>query len=125
MKKGPANAGPFSLIPQPLENPMTIQVSMTALVITRDAMTILPRDVPTHEVEIAKAVFGEDNVEVIGLVEGQSVELDASLEHERLAQKYGPDAVQAAYGTNYKGATEKACKAAEFVPAKGKAKAEA
>lgn len=125
MKKGPANAGPFSLIPHPLENPMNMLVSLVALVIARDAMTILPATVPAHEVEIAKAVFGEDHVEVVGPVDGQSVELDSSLEHERLVQKYGFEAVQAAYGVNYKGAVEKACKAAEFAPAKGKAKAEA
>lgn len=89
---------------------MTTLIAMCAIVITRDAMTILPTAVPAHEVEIAKAVFGEDNVEVVGPVDGQSVELDISLEHERLVQKYGPDAVQAAYGVNYKGAIERACK---------------
>lgn len=85
-------------------------IAMCAIVITRDPMTILPREVPAHEVPIAQAVFGEDNVEVVGNVPGQSVELDTSLEPERLVSKYGQGAVEAAYGVNYKSAIDKACK---------------
>ena len=85
---------------------------LAALLITRDAMTILPSEVPEHEVPVAQAVFGEDNVEVQGVDESRVVTLDSSLEAERLAGKYGADALEKAYGTNFKGAIAKACEAA-------------
>ncbi|MGC4395998.1 hypothetical protein [Hydrogenophaga sp. T2] len=88
---------------------MTRLIPLVALMITRDPMTILPREVPEHELPIVQAVFGEDNVEVQGAVEGASVELDPSQEAERLAGKYGTDALEKAYGANFKGAITKAC----------------
>lgn len=87
-------------------------ISLVAVMITRDAMTILPRDLPEHELPVVQAVFGEDNVQVLGPVEDQTVTLDSSLEAERLAGKYGTDALEKAYGTNFKGAIAKACAAA-------------
>ncbi|WP_137921685.1 hypothetical protein [Hydrogenophaga sp. 2FB] len=89
---------------------MNLLIAMVALTITRDPMTILPREVPAHEVPIAQAIFGEDNVEVHGPVEGQRVELDITQEPDRLKAKYGEEAVAAAYGVNYKAAISKACK---------------
>lgn len=90
---------------------MNMLIPMVAITVTRDPMTILPREVPEHEVKVAQAVFGEDNVEVHGPVEGAAVELDSALESERLVQKYGQEAVAQAYGVNFKGAIDKECKA--------------
>ncbi len=101
---------------------MNLLIAMVAITVTRDPMTILPREVPAHEVPIAQAVFGEDNVEVHGPVEGQSVELEIDNEPDRLIQKYGQGAVEAAYGVNFKGAIAKACKEAGK-PAAAEAKA--
>ncbi|MBX3610389.1 MAG: hypothetical protein KF871_10895 [Hydrogenophaga sp.] len=84
-------------------------IPLVAVLITRDAMTILPRDLPEHELPIAQAVFGEDNVEVKGPVDGETVKLDVTQEADRLAGKYGADALEKAYGTNFKGAITKAC----------------
>jgi hypothetical protein len=100
---------------------MKLLIAMVALTITRDPMTILPREVPAHEVGVAQAVFGEDNVEVHGPIEGQSVELEVDDEADRLVQKYGQGAVEAAFGVNFKGAIAKACKAeGKEVAAEGK-----
>lgn len=89
---------------------MNLLIAMVALTITRDPMTILPREVPAHEVPVAQAVFGEDNVEVHGPVDGQRVELDVTMEPDRLVAKYGQGAVEAAFGVNFKTAITKACK---------------
>lgn len=86
-------------------------IPLVAVMITRDAMTILPRELPEHELPVAQAVFGEDNVEVLGPVDDEAVKLDPATEAERLAGKYGPDAVEKAYGTNFKSAVAKACAA--------------
>lgn len=85
-----------------------ILVACVMLTVTRDAMTILPAKVPAHEVEIMKAVHGEENVREI---EGpaDAVEIDPEGEAERLMQKYGREALEAAYGTNFKGKLAKAC----------------
>ena len=77
---------------------MNMLIPVIALVITRDPMTILPREVPEHEVAVVQAVFGEDNVEVTGKVEGAVIELDSALEADRLVQRYGQEAVEKAYG---------------------------
>ena len=90
---------------------MNMLIPVIALVITRDPMTILPREVPEHEVAVVQAVFGEDNVEVTGKVEGAVIELDSALEADRLVQRYGQEAVEKAYGGNFKGAIDKECKA--------------
>lgn len=90
---------------------MNMLIPVIALVITRDPMTILPREVPEHEVAVTQAVFGEDNVEVVGKVEGAAIEVDSSLEADRLVQRYGQEAVEKAYGGNFKGAIDKECKA--------------
>ncbi len=90
---------------------MTRLIPLVAVVITRDPMTILPREFPEHELPVAQAIFGEDNVEVLGPVDGETVALDPASEAERLAGKYGTDALEKAYGVNYKGAIAKACTA--------------
>ena len=100
-----------------------ITVALVALTITRDAMTRLPSTVVAHEVEVVKTVFGEDNV-VVQDDEAGTLEVDPKEEGERLAQKYGHDAVVRTFGENYKGAVEKACKPVD-VKAKGKALAPA
>lgn len=87
-------------------------VPLVAVLITRDAMTILPSEVPEHELPVTQAVFGEDNVEVKGTSEDRVVVLDSTQEAERLAGKYGAEALELAYGVNFKGAIAKACAAA-------------
>lgn len=91
---------------------MKYLISMAAVVITRDAMTVLPRELPSHEVPVAQAVFGEDSVEIIEENNGEAVEIDVEGEADRLVQKYGSGAVEATFGTNFKTAIAKAIKAA-------------
>lgn len=88
-----------------------VLVATVALMITRDAMTVLPTTVPGHEVEIQKAVFGEDNVEVLEKQDDAApVEIDSEGEVTRLEGKYGNGALEGAYGVNYKGAIARALK---------------
>jgi hypothetical protein len=98
-------------------------VATTAVLITRDAMTIIPTELPAHEIEIAKAVFGEENVNPTGADSG-AVELEAASEAERLEQKWGSDALQAAFGANYKGKIAKAVADGAVKPSEKKAKGE-
>lgn len=105
---------------------MPILVQMVAVMITRDAQTILPRDVPAHELPVLHAVFGEDNVQLQEGVNPGAVELDPANEAERLAGKYGTDALERTHGKNFAGAIVRACKEAEAKPepeAKPEAKA--
>lgn len=85
-----------------------ILVSTLALLVTRDAMTILPVIVPAHELEVQKAVFGEDNVEVRDIKTEPTV-VTVDDEGERIAKKYGAEAVEAAFGVNFKSKVAKAC----------------
>lgn len=85
-----------------------ILVSTLALLVTRDAMTILPVTVPSHELEVQKVVFGEDNVEVRNIKTEPTV-VTVDEEGDRLARKYGAEAIEAAFGVNYKGKVAKAC----------------
>ena len=87
-----------------------ILVATVALLVSRDAMTILPVTVPAHELEIQKAIFGEDNVEVRE-IETAPVVISVDEEVVRLVGKYGAQAVEAAYGVNFKGAIAKAAAA--------------
>lgn len=89
-----------------------ILVALVALTITRDAMTKLPTTVAAHEVEVVKIVFGEDNV-VVNNERAGTIEVDPDHEGERLAGKYGQDAVQRAHGENFKGKVAQACIAAQ------------
>lgn len=89
-----------------------ILVSTVAMLVTRDAMTILPVTVPAHELEIQKAVFGEDNVEVRDIKTSPTV-VTLEDEAERLVGKYGGQAVEDAFGKNFKGAIAKAALAAK------------
>jgi hypothetical protein len=98
-----------------------MNVTLVSALISRDAMTRLPVDIPAHEVEIVKTVFGEDNVQVTNEDAG-SVELEASEEGQRLVAKYGDVAVVKVFGENYKGAVAKACSTHEAT-AKPKGKA--
>ena len=85
-----------------------ILVSTLALLVTRDAMTILPVIVPAHELEVQKAVFGEDNIEVRDIKTEPTV-ATADEEGDRLAKKYGAEAVEAAFGVNFKSKVAKVC----------------
>lgn len=83
-----------------------IHVATIALIITRDAMTILPTTVPKHELPMLQTVFGEDNVQV---ADDQSsaalpVEIDAEGEVTRLENKFGPGALEKTHGAAYKNA---------------------
>lgn len=79
-----------------------LQVATVALIVTRDAMTILPTTVPVHERPIVEAVFGKDNVQE---ADDQSaavpVEIDVEGEVARLEGKFGSDALEKAHGKNY------------------------
>lgn len=94
------------------ESDNKIKVAAVALTITRDAMTVLPAVVPAHEVDIVKAVFGDDNVLVHDTAQ-EPRELDPATEAERLVAKYGPDALEKTHGKNFAGAVARACKDAE------------
>ncbi len=84
-----------------------ILVSTVALLVTRDAMTILPVTVPAHEVKVQQAVFGEDNVEIRDIKTPPAI-VTAEDEAERLVGKYGGQAVEEAFGKVFKGAIAKA-----------------
>lgn len=91
-----------------------VQIATVALMVTRDAMTILPTLVPKHEFEIQKVIFGEENVqENDDQSEAGATEIDLATESDRLEAKYGPGALEKAFGANYKGAIARAAK--EFV----------
>lgn len=75
-----------------------MKVSMTSLLIRRDAMTNLPTVVPGHEVGLMRVVHGADNVQVVLERTGEFADLEPANEIERLSGKYGMDAVAKAYG---------------------------
>ena len=81
-----------------------ILVAAVAVMIARDAMTNLPVTVPEHEVDIQKAVFGKDNVQLLDEQPDTIFTIDPSQEAERLAAKYGGEAMEKAHGTNFEGA---------------------
>lgn len=87
-----------------------ILVSTVALLVTRDAMTILPVTVPEHELEIQKAIFGEESIEVRENQKTSPVIIDPEAEGDRLVGKYGAPALELAYGVNYKGKIAKELK---------------
>lgn len=89
-----------------------ILVAAVALSITRDPMTILPRELPAHEVPVVQAVFGEDNVEIHEDRKLEPVELEAGGEAERLEAKYGGGALEKAFGANFKTGIAREMKAA-------------
>lgn len=91
-----------------------MKVALILIVVTRDAMTVLPVELPAYELPIAQAVFGEDNVEDRGPT-GNYTEVEPDEEGPRLQAKWGMDAVERGYGDNPKGKIAKAAKAAEFV----------
>jgi hypothetical protein len=99
---------------------MKVQVATVALEITRDAMTILPAVCPAHELPIKKAIFGSDNVQVLD-AKTEPVELDSEGEVERLVGRYGAEALEKSYGTNYAFAVPKACEDAAVKAGRGKA----
>lgn len=88
-----------------------ILVATIALMVTRDAMTILPTTVPKHEVDVQRAIFGRENVQVLDDQSGAvPVEVELETEAERLEAKYGGGALEKAFGTNYQFAIAKAAK---------------
>lgn len=76
-------------------------IATASLLVIRDAMTILPVSVPAHEVDVMKALHGEENVRVLD-GKTEPVELDGETEAERLEAKYGPGTLSQAYGDAYK-----------------------
>ena len=100
-----------------------MQITLITVSVNRDAMTKIPTVIPAHEAEVVKIVFGEDNVTILEEDSG-SVELEPAEEGQRLASKYGADAVIKVYGENFKGAIAKACSVHE-ASAKPKGKAAA
>ena len=68
--------------------------------VKRDAMTLIPATVPQHEVAVLRAIHGDTNVYDTDEAPG-SIELDPAAEGERLAAKYGEQAMVKAYGPGY------------------------
>lgn len=93
-----------------------ILVAAIALMVTRDAMTILPATVPVYELPIMKAVHGDENVRELEEKAGH-VELEGAVEADRLEAKYGRDMLEKAYGANFKSAIANAVKEATVVAA--------
>lgn len=85
-----------------------ILVATVALLVTRDAMTTLPVTVALHELPIQQAVFGEDSVVVREDQVTAPVVISPGDEAARLEGRYGPEALEKAYGANYKGQIRKA-----------------
>lgn len=75
-------------------------VPLISVQVRRDAMTMLPVAVPSHELRVLRVVHGKDNVYPSD-IEAGSVEIDPEKEAERLAGKYGLDKIVAAYGEGY------------------------
>lgn len=86
------------------EEKNVILVSAVVVEIDKDTMTTITREVPAHEVEVLRSVFGKDNVREKG--PGVSCEVDLEVEFQRLSTKYGETAVADAIGK------EGACKRA-------------
>lgn len=80
----------------------TLTVPTVTCVVTRDPMTIIHTTICPHEVDIVRAIFGADNVE---LLEGETgtTEIDAEGEIKRLENKYGTGQLEAAFGQTYAG----------------------
>lgn len=91
-----------------------VLVATIALSIARDAMTILPVTVPRHELKVQRAIFGKENVlEQDDQSDAKPVEIDVETEVERLAGKYGPGALEKAFGADFEEAIPQA--AMQFV----------
>lgn len=71
-------------------------VSAVIASVDKDTMTSITREIPAHEVDVLKAVFGKDNVRQERAA--APVALDLDKEFERLSAKYGPAAVEDAIG---------------------------
>lgn len=84
---------------------LLLVAAVTALV-ERDATTTLPVTVAAHELEVVKAVFGEENV--TGETPAGETVINLAEEPGRLERRYGADAVIATFGANFKGAITKA-----------------
>jgi hypothetical protein len=76
-------------------------VPLIAVDVKRDAMTMLPLTVPSHELPILRRVHGKENVYTSVNRDAGSTELDAETEAARLVAKYGQAAVVAAYGEDF------------------------
>lgn len=97
-----------------------MKVKTVALLITRDAMTILPSEVPEYELPIARHVFGDDNVEVVERDAPAFVEIESpDDEPQRLAAKWGQGRVEEALGPQFASQIRRDVRAAEFKEPKG------
>ena len=96
-----------------------MKVKTVALLITRDAMTILPAEVPEYELPIAQSVFGADNVEVVERETPGFVEVELDNEPERLCGKWGEGRVVEALGPQFAAQIRRDVRAAEFKEPRG------
>jgi hypothetical protein len=101
-----------------------ILVAAAVLMVTRDAMTILPVTVAKHEVDAMRAVHGPENVRESDSSSVSPVEIELegepgmrSPEVERMEMKYGPDALAKAYGAGYEREILRVARAHEVKPA--------
>lgn len=86
-------------------------VPLLAVGIHRDITSTPQTRVPEHEIPILQSIHGEGNVYPGGAT-GETTLLDPATEHDRLARKYGEDAVRDAYGTHARGDIRRAVMAA-------------
>lgn len=75
-------------VPTP-ETSDTVEVNLVRLKIQRDLETIVD-DVPEHEVDLVRAAFGDDRVEIDEDADAGTADIpaDADSEYERLKRKY-------------------------------------
>lgn len=89
-----------------------MKVKTIAILVTRDAMTILPSEIPEYELPIAQSVFGSDNVEVVG-PSVNLIDVQPEEEANRLAAKWGEQRVVDALGPQFAAQIKRAALAAE------------
>lgn len=95
-----------------------MKVKTIAILVTRDAMTILPSEIPEYELPIAQSVFGSDNVEVVGASRNH-IEVEPEEEAKRLAAKWGEQRVVDALGPQFAALIGREVIAAEVKETKG------
>lgn len=95
------------------------KIKFVEVIIERDPMTKIPKEVLPWEVPIYRAQYGDEKVEILGEVEREHDTLEPAEEYSRLRQQFGiePDTKQSfadiVYGRGQPGvdALEKAMKA--------------
>ena len=77
-------------------------VPLIVVGVHRDITTTLYPHVPEHEIPVLQSIHGDSNI-YPGEPSGESTNLDADGEYDRLCAKYGDAAVRDAYGASAKG----------------------